>query len=66
MGIGATTLYDSDVNINCMSYTCYMKLKDLISLKSVPAMSAHSVINLTTVELGDHRKLLHTLDLTLL
>ena len=33
VGIDATILYDTGVNINCMLYMCYMKLKDPPPLK---------------------------------
>ena len=40
--IDATTLCDTNVNMSCMSYGCYMKLEDLLSLRSVPTISVHS------------------------
>ena len=43
-GINAVALYDTGANINCVSYACYMRLKDLPSLKMISAMSVHSGI----------------------
>ena len=31
-----------DANTSCMLYACYVKLKDLPSLRMVPAISVHS------------------------
>ena len=35
-GINDNALYDTGANMSCMSYICYVKLKDLPSLKWYP------------------------------
>ena len=40
--VNAMAVYDTGSNMSCMSYTCYMRLKDPPSLKMVPAMSVYS------------------------
>ena len=35
-------LYDTGVNMNCIPFVCYPKLKDPPSLKTMPAMLVHS------------------------
>ena len=39
MGIGDITLYDTSANMNCMSHTCCLKLKDPMSLRHASSMS---------------------------
>ena len=41
-GINVLILYDAGTNMSCMSYLCYMKLKDMPSLKMIPSLSVHS------------------------
>ena len=44
LGVNVVTLYGMGINMSCMSYVCYVKLKDRLMLKMVPAMSVHSAI----------------------
>ena len=41
-GIDAIALYDTGVNMSCMTCACYAKLRDSPYLKTIPAMSVHS------------------------
>ena len=41
-GVNVITLYDMGINMSCVSYACYLKLKDPLSLKIVHALSVHS------------------------
>ena len=40
--VKATAIYNKGVNMSCMSYACYMKLRDDLLLQNVTSMSIHS------------------------
>ena len=40
--VNATALCDTGANLSCMSYTCYMKLKDPPPLQNAATMYVHS------------------------
>ena len=41
-GIDVIALHDTGNNMRCMSYVCYVKLRDPPSLKTIPVISVHS------------------------
>ena len=47
--INTITLYDTEANITCMSYACYIEIKDPPPLQNKHALSMHSAMVITYV-----------------
>ena len=62
-GSKAMTLYDRGGDMSCMSYTCYIHLKDPPTLQNIPTMSVHSATghDLWPIGLACHRIMIENL-----